>query len=158
MAEEKQIVICGACDEKWNTYTQDRRCPHNQLAKCKGVVIGEMKKRPDLVFPSEYYEQRSTPDKEKALANIIKRIRVSPGLRMSEWIKEIIALLPDIEEANPERRREFEAFVKTAIEEAKKPLIEAIKQIAIPSLKYCEDKYGHDNMARLNLEAALKQR
>lgn len=34
-------------------------------------------------------------------------------------------------------------------------LLAALKDVAIPSLKYCEEKYGHDNMARLNLEAAI---
>ena len=33
-----------------------------------------------------------------------------------------------------------------------------LTEIAIPSLKYCEDKFGHDDMARLNLEAGLGMR
>lgn len=32
-----------------------------------------------------------------------------------------------------------------------------IREVAIPSLRYCEEKYGHDDQARLNLEAALLQ-
>lgn len=32
----------------------------------------------------------------------------------------------------------------------------ALVEVAIPSLRYCEQKYDHDNQARLNLEAALK--
>lgn len=31
----------------------------------------------------------------------------------------------------------------------------ALVDIAIPSLKYCEKKYGHDDQARLNLVAAV---
>ena len=34
-------------------------------------------------------------------------------------------------------------------------LRKAIEEIAIPSLRYCETKYGHDDMARVNLEAVL---
>lgn len=34
-----------------------------------------------------------------------------------------------------------------------KELEEAIFEVAIPSLKHCEKKHGHDNQARLNLEA-----
>lgn len=34
-------------------------------------------------------------------------------------------------------------------------LTEAIREVAIPSLRYCEEKYGHDDQARLNLEAAI---
>lgn len=30
-----------------------------------------------------------------------------------------------------------------------------ITEIAIPSLHYCEEKYGHDDQARLNLEAGI---
>ena len=30
--------------------------------------------------------------------------------------------------------------------------VEPIIQIAISSLKYCEERYSHDNMARLNVE------
>lgn len=33
----------------------------------------------------------------------------------------------------------------------------AIREIAVPSLKYCEEKYGHDNQARLNLEASIRE-
>jgi hypothetical protein len=36
-----------------------------------------------------------------------------------------------------------------------KALTDALRDIAIPSLAYCERKYGHDNAARLNCEAAL---
>lgn len=32
----------------------------------------------------------------------------------------------------------------------------SLREVAIPSLKYCEDKYGHDDQARLNLEACLE--
>lgn len=32
----------------------------------------------------------------------------------------------------------------------------SMREVAIPSLKYCEDKYGHDDQARLNLEACLE--
>lgn len=31
----------------------------------------------------------------------------------------------------------------------------AIAEIAIPSLRHCEEKYGHDDQARLNLEAVI---
>jgi hypothetical protein len=34
-------------------------------------------------------------------------------------------------------------------------LREAIEQVAIPSLRHCEERYGHDNAARLNLQALL---
>lgn len=30
-----------------------------------------------------------------------------------------------------------------------------LTEIAIPSLQYCEEKYGHDDQARLNLEAGI---
>ena len=34
-------------------------------------------------------------------------------------------------------------------------VVRALTEVAIPSLKYCEDKYGHDDMARMNCEALL---
>lgn len=34
-------------------------------------------------------------------------------------------------------------------------LVGSIRDVAIPSLAYCEEKYGHDDQARLNLEAAI---
>jgi hypothetical protein len=37
-------------------------------------------------------------------------------------------------------------------------LAEVIREVAIPSLRYCEEKYGHDDQARLNLEAAIGER
>jgi hypothetical protein len=36
-------------------------------------------------------------------------------------------------------------------------LVEALRDVAIVSLRYCEKKYGHDDQARLNLEALLKE-
>lgn len=36
-----------------------------------------------------------------------------------------------------------------------KRLRDALADVAIPSLKYCEAKYGHDDHARLSCEAAL---
>lgn len=33
----------------------------------------------------------------------------------------------------------------------------SIRDIAIHSLWYCEEKYGHDDFARINLEAALEE-
>jgi hypothetical protein len=39
----------------------------------------------------------------------------------------------------------------------KKNAVLAIQEIAIPSLKHCEEKYGHDDQARVNLEAAIKE-
>ena len=35
ITEEKQIVVCGGGDAEYNTYTQDIRCPHKELAKCQ---------------------------------------------------------------------------------------------------------------------------
>lgn len=35
-------------------------------------------------------------------------------------------------------------------------LVQAIEEVAIPSLRYCEEKYDHDDQARLNLEAAVE--
>jgi uncharacterized protein YbaR (Trm112 family) len=35
--------------------------------------------------------------------------------------------------------------------------VRAIQEIAVPSLKYCEEQYGHDDQARLNLEAAIRE-
>lgn len=35
-------------------------------------------------------------------------------------------------------------------------LLEAIKEVAIRSLRYCEQKYDHDDQARLNLEALVE--
>lgn len=35
--------------------------------------------------------------------------------------------------------------------------INAIQEVAIPSLLFCEERYGHDDQARLNLEAAIRQ-
>ena len=34
-------------------------------------------------------------------------------------------------------------------------VVRALTEVAIPSLKYCEDKYGHDDMARINCEVLL---
>lgn len=34
-------------------------------------------------------------------------------------------------------------------------LVAALCEVAIPSLRYCEEKYGYDDQARLNLEAVL---
>lgn len=36
-------------------------------------------------------------------------------------------------------------------------LIDAIRDVAIRSLRYCEEKYDHDDQARLNLEALLEE-
>ncbi len=45
----KQLVICGACDNEYDTYTQDKRCPHsllppktepNDLLNDKEICIG----------------------------------------------------------------------------------------------------------------------
>jgi hypothetical protein len=44
---------------------------------------------------------------------------------------------------------EFEYLNRSEVE----PLIEAVRDVAISSLRYCELKYGHDDQARLNLEA-----
>lgn len=45
--------------------------------------------------------------------------------------------------------------VAVATAQAAEELRALLTEIAIPSLKYCEDKFGHDNMARVNLEAGL---
>lgn len=37
----------------------------------------------------------------------------------------------------------------------RKDAVNLLQEIAIPSLKHCEEKYGHDDAARLNLEAGL---
>lgn len=34
-------------------------------------------------------------------------------------------------------------------------LIRSIQEVAIPSLRWCEERYGHDDQARLNMEAAI---
>lgn len=36
-------------------------------------------------------------------------------------------------------------------------LVEAIRDVAVHSLRYCEERYGHDDQARLNLEALLAE-
>lgn len=46
-------------------------------------------------------------------------------------------------------------LLERKLDEKKYDMYEAIMQIAIPSLKYCEEKYGYDNIARLNLEALI---
>lgn len=35
-------------------------------------------------------------------------------------------------------------------------LVKSLREVAIHSLRYCEEKYGHDDQARLNLEATLE--
>ena len=61
-------------------------------------------------------------------------------INKDRWLKkadQILALIPDIEEAKREERERIE------------PMIE----LCVSSLKYCERHYKHDNMARLNIEA-----
>jgi hypothetical protein len=36
-------------------------------------------------------------------------------------------------------------------------VVEALRDVAIPSLAYCEQKYGYDDQARLNCEATLRR-
>lgn len=45
-----------------------------------------------------------------------------------------------------------EGIVPIMAEKMREKLLPTI-EVAISSLKYCEEKYGHDDMARLNVEA-----
>ena len=44
-AEEKQLVICGACDKEYDTYSQDRRCPHIKLSKVDRPDSSELREK-----------------------------------------------------------------------------------------------------------------
>ena len=100
----------------------------------------------------------------------VSRAEANRNIAKAQQDKDI-ALLPDV------RREELEGVGLMQVEEhddivrqivlreqckvelavrEKRGLIEVIEQVAIPSLKYCEEKYGHDNMARLNIEATLQ--
>lgn len=48
--------------------------------------------------------------------------------------------------------RQYE-IVPTALPE----LIASVEEVAITSLRYCEEKYDHDDQARLNVEAAVRE-
>ncbi len=65
------------------------------------------------------------------IKGIVSKQAIPPVLR-AKIVDQILALLPD-----PDEIRKQDEFI----------------QMAIDSLKYCEKKYGHDNMARLNIEA-----
>jgi len=74
--------------------------------------------------------------------------------------KEILALIPNKDVVTSEM---LVAIVKGAKNEERERILQElspIMKIAISSLKYCEKKYEHDDMARLNVERrwqALKE-
>lgn len=53
-------------------------------------------------------------------------------------------------------REAHEAELAEGAEEAlARQLVSVIEGVAIPSLRYCEEKHGYDDQARLNVEAAV---
>ena len=38
----EQIVICGACNKDYDTYTQDYRCPHNKLPEKEKLLFKQL--------------------------------------------------------------------------------------------------------------------
>ena len=70
--------------------------------------------------------------------------------------------LADRRRPDPEADKVRRAGVRHAEDAANahaayKLLATSMEEVAIYSLRYCEEKYGHDAQARLNCEAALKQ-
>lgn len=68
----------------------------------------------------------------------------------SHWTQQArLALIP----IWPQLGEWFEAYMFTV--EKGRAAMNALTEIAIPSLKYCEKRYGHDDQARVNIEAAI---
>lgn len=54
------------------------------------------------------------------------------------------------------QRLESQASTLARVVGERDRLRQALVEVAIPSLRYCEQKYDHDDQAQLNLEAALE--
>ena len=68
--KEKQIVICGACDKRYDTYTQDQVCPHAKKMETLADILAEeeVKQKPDPIDVRDTlitYYCRKCPDHEE---------------------------------------------------------------------------------------------
>jgi hypothetical protein len=101
---------------------------------------------------------RLREDIAELMADNMSLERERDGLR-SDYAQEI-ARREDVKNFVGDMTRSLnemtDAYVK--LESRLEDLQEVLRDVAIPSLAYCEVRYGHDEQARLNCEAALQQK
>lgn len=115
----------------------------------RGRIDYETEEEKDAMFNDEHYANAVMQRKFGVLNPTIEQMRT-----VCENLKNAC----NASSAKPEFR-EFLRVVHPAsvlqLIEQRNRLIDAIQDVAIRSLKYCEQRYDHDNQARLNLEALL---
>ncbi|KKN74759.1 hypothetical protein LCGC14_0388010 [marine sediment metagenome] len=117
--EEKQIVICGACDEKYDICSQEIKCPHKELAKAQN--------RPDSREKiAEKYWLVLREFSAFTCAVEWKDASESSRQECCEWADQLIALYPDVEELD--RIRDEITRLNKKLDDREEDLIEAKRE------------------------------
>lgn len=159
--EKKQVVICGACDKSYDTYSQEIMCPHKELPKDqKARPFDKAQGKPDREeqIAEELYYQHKGEFLEEHYRKENKWFSEETGFKREFYIraKKIIALLPD--ETEIEYKQAFEADVSGLwrVTNAIKKEIESRSWILEGRGCYEWDDNRYKDETRLAFEAVLE--